>query len=188
MAVALTGWAAGSLAVAGQLGDVPGSLCVLAFCALVALRGWKPLPVVVLASVLIALPAYTHNLATVNDDAVFVSLWLTTILYSFALGTRCSWAASVVGIAGLIVGINLSSTPFNPVPEMLIAGPWLAGLLVASRRRAAQPTRPASPRTRRRARGVRRRIRPLRTRSYRPRTARHRRPLREPDGGTGQRR
>ncbi len=138
LAVALTGWAAGSLAVAGHLGDVPGSLCVLAFCALVALRGWKPLPVVVLASVLIALPAYTHNLATVNDDAVFVSLWLTTILYSFALGTRCSWAASVVGIAGLIVGINLSSTPFNPVPEMLIAGPWLAGLLVASRRRAAQ--------------------------------------------------
>ncbi len=138
IAVALTGWAAGSLAVAGQLGDVPGSLCVLAFCALVALRDWKPVPVVVLASVLIALPAYTHDLATVNDGAVFVSLWLTTILYSFALGTRCSWAASVVGIAGLVVGINLSSAPFNPVPEMLIAGPWLAGLLVASRRRAAQ--------------------------------------------------
>jgi signal transduction histidine kinase len=138
IAVTLTGWAAGSLAVAGQLGDVPGSLCVLAFCALVALRDWKPVPVVVLASVLIALPAYTHDLATVNDGAVFVSLWLTTILYSFALGTRCSWAASVVGIAGLVAGINLSSAPFNPVPEMLIAGPWLAGLLVASRRRAAQ--------------------------------------------------
>jgi signal transduction histidine kinase len=138
IAAALTGWAAGSLAVAGQLGDVPGSLCVLAFCALVALRDWKPVPVVVLASVLIALPAYTHDLATVNDGAVFVSLWLTTILYSFALGTRCSWAASVIGIAGLVVGINLSSAPFNPVPEMLIAGPWLAGLLVASRRRAAQ--------------------------------------------------
>jgi signal transduction histidine kinase len=138
MAVALTGWAAGSLAVAGQLGAVPGSLCVLAFCALVALRGWKPVPIVVLASVLIALPAYTHDLAAVNDDAVFVSLWLTTILYSFTLGTRCSWAASVVGVAGLIAGINLSSTPFTPVPEMLIAGPWLAGLLLASRRRAAR--------------------------------------------------
>jgi signal transduction histidine kinase len=36
-----------------------------------------------------------------------------------------------------MAGVNLSSTPFNPVPEMLIAGPWLAGLLVASRRRAA---------------------------------------------------
>jgi signal transduction histidine kinase len=138
LAVALTGWAAGSLAVAGQLGDVPGSLCVLAFCALVALLGWKPLPVVVLASVLIALPAYTHNLTTVNADAVFVSLWLTTILYSFALGTRCSWAAAVVGIAALVAGINLSTTPFNPVPEMLIVGPWLAGLLVASRRHAAR--------------------------------------------------
>jgi signal transduction histidine kinase len=137
VAVALTGWAAGSLAVAGQLGEVPGSLCVLAFCALVALRGWKPLPVVVLASVLIALPACTHDLAAVNADAVFVSLWLATVLYSFALGTRCSWLAAVAGMAGLIAGINLSTSPFNPVPEMLIAGPWLAGLLVASRRRAA---------------------------------------------------
>jgi signal transduction histidine kinase len=136
MAVALTGWAAGSLAVAGQLGRVPGSLCVLAFCALAALGGWRPVPVAVLASVLIALPAYTHNLAAVNDGGVFVSLWLTTVLYSFALGTRCSWAASVAGIAALMAGINLSSISFNPVPEMLIAGPWLAGLLVASRRRA----------------------------------------------------
>jgi signal transduction histidine kinase len=136
-AVALTGWAAGSLAVAGQLDAVPGSLCVLAFCALAALRSWRPLPVVLLASVLIALPAFTHNLATVNDDAVFVSLWLATILYSFTLGTRCSWAVAVVGIAGLVAGVNLSSSSFNPVPEMLIAGPWLAGLLVASRRRAA---------------------------------------------------
>ncbi len=138
LAIALTGWAAGSLAAAGQIGDVPGSLCVLAFCALVALRDWKAVPVVVLASVLIALPAFTHGLATVNDSGVFVSLWLATILYSFALGTRCPWTASMVGIAGLVVGINLSSTPFNPVPEMLISGPWLAGLLVASRRRAAR--------------------------------------------------
>jgi signal transduction histidine kinase len=137
MAVALTGWAAGSLAVAGQLGAVPGSLCVLGFCALVALRGWKPVPIILLASILIALPACTHNLATVNSDGVFVSLWLTLILYSFALGTRCPRATSLVGIAGLVVGINISSRPFNPVPEMLIAGPWLAGLLVASRRRAA---------------------------------------------------
>jgi signal transduction histidine kinase len=138
MAVALTGWAAVSLAGAGQLGAHPGSLCVLGFCALTALRDWKPAPVVVLASIAIALPAFTHNQAAVNgDDALFVSLWLATILYSFTLGTRCSWAVSLAGIAGLAAGINLSSAPFNPIPEMLIAGPWLAGLLVASRRRAA---------------------------------------------------
>lgn len=137
MAVALTGWAAASLAAAGQLSDVSGSLCVLAFCALAALRGWKPVPVVVLASALIALPAYTHGLATVNGNGAFISLWLATILYSFTLGARCSWAGSAAGIASLIAGINLSISPFNPVPEMLIAGPWLAGSLVGSRRRAA---------------------------------------------------
>ena len=188
IAVALTGWAAGSLAAAGQLGDVPGSLCVLAFCALVALRDWKPVPVVVLASVLIALPAFTHDLATVNGSAVFVSLWLATILYSFALGTRCSWAASVAGIAALVAGVNLSSTPFNPVPEMLIAGPWLAGLLVASRRRAAHQLA-------QRARELddeREAYAAESVRYERARIARelheHRRPLREPDGGAGQRR
>jgi signal transduction histidine kinase len=65
-------------------------------------------------------------------------LWLAMVLYSFALGTRCSRAVSVAAIAGLVVGPNLSSISFNPVPEMLIAGPWLVGLLGVSRRRAAR--------------------------------------------------
>ena len=137
-----------SLAVAGHFGHVPGSLCVLAFCALAALRSWKQVPVVVLASILIALPRLTHNLATVNDGAVFISLWLTTILYSFTLGTRGSRAASVAAIAGLTAGLNLEqhllqSRPGNADRRTVARGP--TGRLPAPRR---APARPAGPRTR----------------------------------------
>jgi signal transduction histidine kinase len=137
IAIVLTGASAGSLAAAGKLGHI-ASLAVLGFCGMVGLRDWKPTPVVVGASVLIALPAFAHNLTLVNANAVFISLWLATILYSYALGARRSWLASIIGIAALIVGINLSVRPFNPVPEMLILGPWAAGLLIASRQDASR--------------------------------------------------
>jgi signal transduction histidine kinase len=126
-----------SLAYERQLGQLPGSLCVLAFCGLVGIRQWKPVPVALLASALIALPAYTHNLATVDDNAAFIPIWVAVFMYSFTLGSRSSVTPSIVGLAGLIAGINLSSGTFNPVPEMVTLGPWLGGLMVASRRRAS---------------------------------------------------
>ncbi len=125
------------LAFPRQLGELPGSLCVIAFCGLVAIRQWRPVPVVLLAGALIALPAFTHNLATVDDNGAFVPIWASVFLYSYTLGSRSSLVPSIFGLAGLIAGINLSAGPFSPVPEMLTLGPWLGGLMVASRRRAA---------------------------------------------------
>jgi signal transduction histidine kinase len=125
------------LAFARQLGELPGSLCVIAFCGLVAIRRWRPVPLVLLAGALIALPAFTHNLATVDDNGAFIPIWASVFLYSYTLGSCSSLVPSIVGLAGLIAGINLSAGPFNPVPEMLTLGPWLGGLMVASRRRAA---------------------------------------------------
>ena len=89
------------------------------------------------AGALIALPTFTHNLATVDDNGAFIPIWASVFLYSYTLGSRSSLVPSIVGLAGLIAGINLSAGPFNPVPEMLTLGPWLGGLMVASRRRAA---------------------------------------------------
>jgi len=129
--------AVGSLAYQRQLGDLPGSLCVIGFCGLVCLRQWKPVPVVLLAGALIALPAFTHNLATVDNNDAFIPIWVAVFMYSYTLGSRSSLAPSILGLAGLIAGINLSSGAFNPVPEMVTLGPWLGGLMVASRRRAA---------------------------------------------------
>jgi len=129
--------ATGFLALPHQLGELPGSLCVIVFCGLVAIRQWRPVPVVLLAGALIALPAFTHNLATVDDNGAFIPIWASVFMYSYTLGSRSSLVPSIVGLAGLIAGINLSAGPFNPVPEMLTLGPWLAGVLVASRRRAS---------------------------------------------------
>jgi len=125
------------LAFPGQLGELPGSLCVIGFCGLVAIRQWRPELVVLLAGALIALPAFTHNLATVDHNGAFIPIWASVFMYSYTLGSRSSLVPSIVGLAGLIAGINLSGGPFNPVPEMLTLGPWLAGLMVASRRRAS---------------------------------------------------
>ena len=174
----------------GQFGHVPGSLCVLVSAR--RLWSWKPGSSRGAGQHPDRAARFTHNLATVNDGGVFISLWLTTVLYSFTLGTRCSRAASVAAIAGLVVSPSISSSillqsrPGN-ADRRTVSSSWgLPGRLPAPRRAPAAPSGPAG--TRCRTRGVRRRIRPLRTRSHRPRIARHRRPLREPDGGTGQRR
>jgi signal transduction histidine kinase len=110
---------------------------VILFCALVGFRNVKPVTVVVLAGVVIAVPGFTHNLATVNNNAAFVALWTATFAYSFTLGSRTSIPGSLLGLAALIAGVNLSSSVFSPVAEMLTIGPWLAGLVLASRQRAS---------------------------------------------------
>jgi signal transduction histidine kinase len=137
LAVVLTGWAAGSLAVQGQLGELPGSLCVLGFCLLVGAVDRKPVVVTLAASVLIAVPALTHDLSSVNQNAAFVSLWVATVVYSFTLGSRATLLTSCLGLVALIAGTNVSGRPFSPVVEMLTIGPWLVGLLVASRDRVS---------------------------------------------------
>jgi signal transduction histidine kinase len=137
LALVLTTGAAGALAAEGQLGDLPGSLCVLAFCALVAGRRWHPLVVAMLAGLLIAIPQFAGDAATVNANGTFVSGWAAVFLYSYALGADAPFPLSLVGIVTLLVGVNLSDGGWNPVPEMLALGPYAAGLAVASRRRAS---------------------------------------------------
>jgi signal transduction histidine kinase len=136
-AVVLVAGAAGALAAEGQLGDLPGSLCVLGFCALVALRRWHPVAVAVLAGLFVAIPQLVGDAATVNANATFVAAWAALFLYSYALGADAPFPLSLVGIAALLVGANLSDGGWNPVPEMLALGPYAAGLAVASRRRAS---------------------------------------------------
>jgi signal transduction histidine kinase len=137
LAVALTAGAAGALAAQGQLGDLPGALCVLGFCALVAGRRWHPVAIAALAGLLIAIPEFAGDAATVNANGTFVSGWAAVFLYSYALGADAPFPLSLVGIVALLAGVNLSDGGWNPVPEMLAFGPYAAGLAVASRRRAS---------------------------------------------------
>jgi signal transduction histidine kinase len=137
LALVLTVGAAGALVAQGQLGELPGSLCVLGFCALVAGRRWHPVAIGVLAGLLIAIPEFAGDAATVNANGTFVSGWAAVFLYSYALGADAPFPLSLVGIVALLVGVNLSDGGWNPVPEMLAFGPYAAGLAVASRRRAS---------------------------------------------------
>ncbi len=137
VAALLTAGAAVALGVQGQLGAFPGSICVLGFCALVALRRWRPVPVAVAAGVLIAIPYFAHDAPTVYANATFFSGWAAVFLYSYALGSDEAFPFSLLGLAAILVGVNLSDGGWNPVPEMLAFGPYAAGLAVASRRRAS---------------------------------------------------
>ena len=93
--------------------------------------------IAVLAGLLIAIPEFAGDAATVNANGTFVSGWAAVFLYSYALGADAPVPLSLIGIVALLAGVNLSDGGWNPVPEMLAFGPYAAGLAVASRRRAS---------------------------------------------------
>ena len=137
LAAVLTITAVVMLASQGQLA-LPASLCLFGFCALVAVRRWHPVIVGLAAGTLIAVPYFMHDATSVYDNGSFIPVWAAIFLFSYALGSSCSVLPSVFGVAAILVGVNLSGGPWNPVPEMVAIGPWLGGLLVASRRRASE--------------------------------------------------
>ncbi|MGO9300059.1 MAG: histidine kinase [Acidimicrobiales bacterium] len=137
LAALLTGGAAIALALTGQLDDFPASACVLGFCGLIALRGWRPLPVAVAAGVLIATANLAAHNSTILANATFTSVGAAIFLYSYVLGSDARFPLSLLGIAVILVGVNLSEGGWNPLPEMLALGPYAGGLAVASRRRAS---------------------------------------------------
>jgi signal transduction histidine kinase len=137
VAVVLTAAAAVGLMAQGQLGELPGSVCLLGFCALVALRRWRPVAIAVAAGILMAIPEFAGDAATVNANATFIPESAAVFLYSYALGADAPFPLSLVGVVAILAGVNLSDGGWNPVPEMLALGPFAAGLAVASRRRAS---------------------------------------------------
>jgi signal transduction histidine kinase len=136
-AVLLTGLAAVFLGVAGQLGSMPGSICVLGFCGVVVVRQQWPIPAALVAGVLIAVPQFAHDAFTANDNGTFLACWAVIFLFSYTLGASAPFPLSLVGVAAILVGVNLSSGGFNPVPEMVAFGPYAGGLAVASRRKVS---------------------------------------------------
>jgi signal transduction histidine kinase len=136
IAAALTAFAILSLMAEGQLGELPGSLCVLGFCALIAVRRWNPLAIALVAGAIFTVPRLTEQTAVTNNGS-YIPLWAAIFLFAYTLGSECPIVPSLIGLAAIVISVNLSSGPFNPVPEMVAIGPWLAGVLMASRRVAA---------------------------------------------------
>jgi signal transduction histidine kinase len=125
------------LAFQGQLGSLPGSVCVLGFCALVATRRRHSIFVAVSAGLLIALPEFVRDAAVINNNSSFIPVWAAIFLFAYSLGSDAPFPLSLLGVAGILAGVNLSAAGFNPVPEMVALGPYAGGLAVASRRRVS---------------------------------------------------
>jgi signal transduction histidine kinase len=137
LAALLTSTAMVMLAIQRDL-DLPTSLCLFGFCALVAVRRRHPAIVGLAAGTLVAVPFFVHDAAAIYDNGSFIPVWVAIFLFSYAFGSSYPVLPSAFGVAAILVGLNLSGGPWNPVPEMVAIGPWLGGLLVASRRRASE--------------------------------------------------
>ena len=136
-AAVLTGTAAVFIAHDHQLGLFPGSVCVLLFCAGVALRRRLPVFVSTAAGILFAIPDFTHTAAAVNGNSSFAACGVAMFMYCYTLGSRSPTGRSLIGLASIEFGVTASVHPFNPLSVMLSVGPWLCGLTISSRRRAS---------------------------------------------------
>jgi len=139
-AAALTAISLPILATSGLLiwpDGAAASLSALTFTALVGVRQRAPIAVTVAAGILLAIPELTSEAHAYSNSALVVPGLVAVFFYAYTLGSRCSWAPSLIGLAALIVGVASTASAFNPLVEMVTIGPWIGGLIVASRQRAA---------------------------------------------------
>jgi signal transduction histidine kinase len=141
-AAVLTGGLAVILAVHG-LFDSPSmlldSLSVLLLGALVGWRRRHPVIVAAAAGALLVVLEFTADASSVYETSAALSALgsAAVFLYAYALGSGCPWELSLVGMVPLTVGVAVTVTTYIPIVGMVTIGPWLAGLLVASKRRVA---------------------------------------------------
>jgi signal transduction histidine kinase len=119
-------------------GAVPASVCTFLAFALVAWRRRFPVVVAVLAGGLLLVPELTGYSVAILTSAIGFVVFALLFLITYALGAECEWRRSLVGLVPLVVCVNFASSTRNPLIEMLTIGPWLAGLVVASQRHAAE--------------------------------------------------
>lgn len=136
----LTAASAAVLTVAGMLTSVralPASACVLLLCTLIGWRRRWPVAVGAATGVLLIAPVFTRYGSTIDNGAAQYPEAAAIFLCAYALGSVSQWRRSLLGLIPLVAGTALSAGDvLNPLVEMVTVGPWLAGQVVASRRRA----------------------------------------------------
>jgi signal transduction histidine kinase len=75
-------------------------------------------------------------LAALGSSAAFPGslILVPIVLLAYSLGTAADLRRSVLALAILGVGLQLSAGQFNPVVVVLTIGPWAVGLVIRSRR------------------------------------------------------
>jgi signal transduction histidine kinase len=101
-------------------------------------RRRRPVTVAVVAAGLLVVPLLVPGGATVASGPVSIPAGAAVFLIALALGSDCRWRRSLRGLVPLTAAMAATGSGFNPFLEMLTIGPWLAGLVVASRRRVGE--------------------------------------------------
>jgi signal transduction histidine kinase len=136
VAAVLSAGAVVALVASHDLAKTPGSICVIAFCALAAFRRRQPVPIAILAGAVYAVTAVPGSLDAVNDT--FVSTGIALAMFSYTIGSKPPLRWSLPGLAALVVGVEVTSgASFNPLPGIVAIGAFVAGSLIGSRQRAA---------------------------------------------------
>jgi signal transduction histidine kinase len=105
-------------------------------CSALVLRRFHPLAAAVVAGVAAGLPGLTHTAARMHNALGL--LYLCVFLVAYVLGAKVEPLPSVVGLAAVVIGVNVSAGALNPFMEVVTVGPWLGGVLVRSRQRAGE--------------------------------------------------
>jgi signal transduction histidine kinase len=131
-------WAAGYQAVAGPPGSHDWTILVFAlpYGGALAVRSRWPAAAAAIGCAALVVIRPIGLEYPVNRSLVIVA-W-TPFLLTYALGARSRLLPGLAGVMLLTVGLQAQNPVFNPFLEMLTLGPWLAGRIVASRRRLTE--------------------------------------------------
>jgi signal transduction histidine kinase len=116
---------------------IADSLCMVGVCVLVWWRRRFPIGVAIAAGALLLIPYLNSAGPVVGNGAVSDPAGAGSFLIALALGTQLPWGRSLIGLLPLTAGLAIPAGQFNPFLLMVTFGPWLIGLVLASRQRAA---------------------------------------------------
>jgi signal transduction histidine kinase len=148
-ALVLTAAGAASLAAGGLMSspaELACSVCLLGVTVFITWRRRQPIAVSVAAGALLTVPtlsgyssAFYGNSVALYSDVLSATIFFALFMYAYALGSYRPWRRSLIGLvtmsAGLLVAAGVGVNSFVVVA---IVGPWLCGLVVASRRDMAK--------------------------------------------------
>jgi signal transduction histidine kinase len=116
---------------------IADSLCMVGVCVLVWWRRRFPISVAIAAGALLLIPYFNSAGSIVGNGAVSDPAGAGSFLIALALGSQLPWARSLLGLLPLTAGLAIPAGQFNPFLLMVTFGPWLIGLVLASRQHAA---------------------------------------------------